>query len=250
MVGDDGQQIAILIGLDQQNRQKRRLRKVDDSLTVVRNKIECNRLSTYGFRITPGHRTSITDNSLAYLAVSLVTIPFRWGAMARRAMGIIGLPLALLVTIYTGVLLAACPKVPWHTPLLPVLFVASAIATGIALVILVLAAVRIVTRQAEVDPPIPKLEKLYSGIIAFQILVIILFVLTQIRSAEVRSMIGSGQGLLWWIGVIALGSLLPLIVGFKGGEKKPLTSFVMAALVLLGGFLLRYVILMAGQTVA
>lgn len=190
-------------------------------------------------------------SSLAYLAVTLLTIPFRWGATARKVVGIAGLPFALLVTVYTGVLLAASPKVLWNTPLLPVLFAVSAIATGIACVVLVLAGFQIIRGRAKEDSPIPKLERLYSGVIACQILVIIGFVLSQIRFAQMRSILGSGYGLLWWIGVIGLGLLLPLVVGFGGGKKKPMiASLAMAASVLLGGFLLRYVILMAGQTVA
>lgn len=188
--------------------------------------------------------------SLAYLAASLLTVPFRWGAKVRRVVGILGLPLALLVTIYTGVLLSASPKSPWNTPMLPVVFVASALATGIAAVVFILAAIQIVRKGALADSPVPKLEKLYGPVIAFQLVMVILFVLVQIGSPQMRSMIGSGYGLLWWVGIVGLGLILPIVVGFKGGTKRPQTSLVVSALVLLGGFFLRYVILMAGQVTA
>ena len=61
------------------------------------------------------------------------------------------------------------------------------------------------------------------------------------------SVVGAGYGPLWWIGVVGLGLLLPLIVGLKGGLKRPQFSLVVSALVLLGGLFLRYVVVMAGQ---
>ena len=186
--------------------------------------------------------------SLAYLAVSLLTIPFRWGAKVRTVAGLCTLPLALLVTIYTGVLLSATPRVPWSTPLLPTLFVTSAIATGIASVVFVLAVFQTVKASARVGSPVPRLERLISMVLCLQLLVTVAFVLLQITSTQMKFIIGPGLGLLWWIGIIGLGLILPLVAGFKPGVKKLRTSIVVSALVLLGGLLLRYVILVAGQT--
>ena len=51
---------------------------------------------------------------------------------------------------------------------------------------------------------------------------------------------------LRWMG---LGLLLPILAGLKGKGLKPQVSFLIAALVMLGGFFMRYVILVAGQTI-
>jgi polysulfide reductase chain C len=70
--------------------------------------------------------------SLIYLVISLLTIPYPRGKIVRSVAGIIGLPFALLVTIYTGVLLSATSNSLWGTKMIPVLFVCSALTTGIA----------------------------------------------------------------------------------------------------------------------
>lgn len=152
--------------------------------------------------------------------------------------------------IYTGVLLSASPNPLWNTKLLPIAFVASATVTGIALVIFILVLLRL-CGVAAVEAHIPKLEKLNSWIIAFQLLVLILFMLMGIGSAMSRpqmiAMIGAGFGLLWWIGIIGLGLVVPLVLTLKGQARTPQISLVLSVLVLLGGFFLRYVILFAGQ---
>ena len=185
--------------------------------------------------------------SLGYIALTILAYPFRWAGVLRQMLGIIGLPFALLVTVYTGVLLSASPNPLWNSWLLPILFVASAMVTAVALVVFVLAALRIVGVVAEEDAHIPRIEKLNSRIIAVQLVAVILFMLAGIGSAPMKSVIGAGYGLLWWVGIIGLGLVLPLLYGFKGEARKPQTSLVVSALVLLGGFFLRYVILIAGQ---
>jgi formate-dependent nitrite reductase membrane component NrfD len=148
--------------------------------------------------------------------------------------------------VYTGVLLSASPNPLWSTVLLPVVFVASAMATGVASVIFILALLGLCGVAAE-ESPVPKLEKLNSWIIAFQLVVVIVFMLVRIGSAQMISIIGAGFGPLWWIGVIGLGLAVPFALTRKGGARRPLPSLILSALVLLGGFLLRYVILVAGQ---
>ena len=185
--------------------------------------------------------------SLGYIVLTILAYPFRWVGVLRKLLGIIGLPIALLVTVYTGVLLSASPNPLWNSQLLPVLFVASAMVTAAALVVFVLAALRIVGVVADEDAHIPRIEKLNSRIIAFQLLVLILFMLVGISSAPMRLIVGAGYGLLWWVGIIGLGLIVPLLHGLKGRARRPQTSLVVSALVLLGGFFLRYVILIAGQ---
>ena len=185
--------------------------------------------------------------SLGYIVVTILAYPFRWVGTLRKVVGVIGLPLALLITIYTGVLLSASPNPLWNTILLPIAFVVSAMVTGIASVIFILAILRFCGVGAE-EEHIPKLEKLNSRIIAFQLVMVILFMLVRIGSAQMISMIGTVFfGFLWWIGIIALGLVVPLVLTLKGQARKPLISLALSALVLLGGFLLRYVILVAGQ---
>ncbi len=185
--------------------------------------------------------------SLLYLVIAILAFPFKWAEKLQKVIGVIGLPIALLVTIYTGVLLSATTNRVWGSLLLPIIFVASAMVTGIAAIIFILAAIRIAKPDSKIGSDIPKLEVINGWTIAFQLLMVILFVIFGIGSAQMRAVIGSAFGLLWWIGVIGLGLVLPLVIGIRGGAKNPPVSLVVSALVLLGGFFLRYVILFGGQ---
>ena len=183
--------------------------------------------------------------SLAYMVVAILSWPFAWGAIAKKIIGVIGLPFALLVCVYTGVLISATTNALWNTPVLPIVFVTSAMVTGIAAVIFVLALLQLPKKEVPEDSPIPKLEKLNSMMIGVQLLAVVLFMLLRINTAPMKAIM---SGPTWWILVIGLGLVVPLIVGLKAKIKKPQVSLVVAALILLGGFLLRYVILMGGQT--
>ena len=185
--------------------------------------------------------------SLVYMVVALLAWPFKWAEKLQKVLGVIGLPIALLVTIYTGVLLSATRNRVWGSLLLPIVFVASAIVTGIAAIVFILAAIRVARPDSKIGSDIPKLEVINGWTIAFQLLMVILFVIFGIGSAQMRAVIGSAFGLLWWIGIIGLGLVLPLVIGIRGGAKNAPVSLVVSALVLLGGFFLRYTILLGGQ---
>ncbi len=185
--------------------------------------------------------------SLLYLVLTLFSWVVSWGAKLRQAVGLIALPFALLVIVYTGVLLAATPNPLWNSVFLPAVFSVSAISTGIAGVVFVLVVTHICKQSMKLDPFIPKLEKINSWVIGLQLFIIILFVFAQIQSAAMRMIIGSGFGLLWWVGIIGLGLVIPLLFGLKEEDKSPQVSLIVSALVLLGGFFLRYVILIGGQ---
>jgi formate-dependent nitrite reductase membrane component NrfD len=185
--------------------------------------------------------------SLAYGALVFFGWPFTWGRKARRGVGMIAVPVSLLVAVYTGVLLAATSNPLWNTVLLSPVFVVSALSTGIAAVVFVLALTHTYGARAKTDPFIPELEKINSRVISLQLLIVALFVLVRLTSPPMRMILGSGYGLLWWVGIIGMGLVVPLVFGFKGKTRKPQTSAVVAALVLLGSFFLRYVILIAGQ---
>lgn len=185
--------------------------------------------------------------SLVYLVLCLVSWVFAWGAKLRQLVGVVAFCFALLVTVYTGVLLAATPNPLWNSVLLPAVFSVSALSTGIAGVVFVLALGRIYKRAVKIDPFVSELEKINSRVIGLLLLIIILFVLTGIGSAQMRMIIGLRFGFLWWVGIVGLGLIVPLLFGKKGKANTPQASLVVSALVLLGGFLLRYVILMGGQ---
>jgi formate-dependent nitrite reductase membrane component NrfD len=101
-------------------------------------------------------------------------------------------------------------------------------------------------------PRIPKLERLNSFVIICQLVALVGFILALAESKhpdKIYWMMDQGFKFIWWIGVVGLGLVLPLVFGFKKEERKLSISLLMSALVLLGGFFLRYVIVVAGQII-
>jgi len=84
-------------------------------------------------------------------------------------------------------------------------------------------------------------------VLAAQVLAVILFVLLGLGSPGMISMLGSGFGVLFWLGAMGLGLIVPIAVIFVSKARTPQMSLVLSALVLVGAFFLRYVILVAGQ---
>jgi polysulfide reductase chain C len=185
--------------------------------------------------------------SLAYIVASLLAYPFPWGGIVKKLVGLAGVPFALLVMIYTGVLLSATSSALWDNMLLPIVFVGSAMITGVASVILVMAVLRWLGIVEEEAAQIPQLEKLNSRIIIFELVALILFMI--LGASSMGAVVGTPFGPIWWVAVVVLGLVVPLVYGFKGQLRRPEGSLAVSALVLIGGFFLRYVILMAGQGV-
>ena len=186
--------------------------------------------------------------SLVYMIVAILSFPFKWAQGLQKILGVIGLPFALLVTVYTGVLLSASSNSLWNNLLLPIVFVTSAFVTAIASIVLIMAILKFIKPDSSLATNMPKLEKINTWVISFQLLVVIVFVVVGLGSPRMRALIGSAFGLLWWIGIIGLGLIVPLGYGLlKGFPKKPEYSIVVSSLVLLGGFFLRYSILVGGQ---
>jgi len=194
--------------------------------------------------------TIFVIGSLIYIGMTLLAYPFRWVGVLRTWCGtLVGAPGSVLVMVYTGVLLSASPNPLWNNWALPIVFVASAAVTALAAVVFVLAILRMCGVVCEEEARIPQLEKLASKLIVFQLVAVLLFVLSGLGSAGMRYVIGPGYGALWWVGIIGFCLVLPLMHGYKGESKAPQMSLLIAALVLLGGFFLRYVILLGGQIV-
>jgi len=185
--------------------------------------------------------------SLLYLVIALLAYPFKWAATLKKVLGVIGLPFALLVTIYTGILISATDNVLWNNWLLPLVFVSSAFVTGIAAIAFTLAVLQVLKPKSKIGSDVPRLEIMNSRLIVIQLLMVIIFILIGIGSPQMRAMIGTAFGLLWWIGIIGLGLVLPFIISFRSGAKSPQISLFISTLILLGGFFLRYAILISGQ---
>lgn len=188
-----------------------------------------------------------------FLLVAFVEIVLLWKTKATpKWLDWVGVALAVCVAAYTGVLLSASPAYPlWNFPLLPILFLVSAAATGFAACELAgytldRAALERVELPAWVSIALPAVEA---------VLVVVLLVVTGLAggvaaeagAATVATLLsGSYAPLFWAFAVFAL--VAPLCISAIAAVKKlPLGAAFAASwvCVLVGGFMLRYLVVMA-----
>ena len=170
----------------------------------------------------------------------------QWGRARPRplrlAWSIVGIFFALFFGGYTGVLLVGTNVPLWHNArLLGAVFLLSAASTAYALLILVLK--RRDDRESAVS--LRKLEAADRWIIMLELLTIVIMLVTLGRFA--RPLITGGFGVLFWIGVIGVGLLLPLLLPYLRSGALTRRPALGAACVLAGGLLLRFVVIMAPQ---
>ncbi|HEV8177235.1 MAG TPA: NrfD/PsrC family molybdoenzyme membrane anchor subunit [Gemmatimonadales bacterium] len=156
---------------------------------------------------------------------------------------ILGAFFALFVGGYTGVLMVATVKPVWHNAVpLGGLFLASALSGSYALLILLLAR----RGRGHTDPTVAKLEGADRWALAVEG-VLLLLVLVPL-GALARPIVAGGFGALFWVGVVLTGLLLPVALDLwtrRGkGQQHPMLR---AALILVGGLVLRFVMIMAPQ---
>jgi formate-dependent nitrite reductase membrane component NrfD len=177
----------------------------------------------------------------------------------KNVLAAAGLPIAVGVGIYTGVLLGAVPARPfWNTPMVAQLFLFSALSSGAALVMLV--APRLGGKA------LPEDTRLVLSVDVLFILLELFIVIPFILHGELSTLAArTSLGLIlggpltgtFWVGVVLLGLVVPLTVetaaiGMGVARQRPvhvprMLETAVAVLVLLGGFLLRYVFVRAGQ---
>lgn len=180
----------------------------------------------------------------------------------RRVLGMLGFPFSIGVGIYTGVLLGAVQSRPfWNTNLVAQMFLFSALSTGTAALILALS-----VNRKELD--FKQLRFLYTLDICFitiEFFIVLPYLIHGKLSVlavqdALKLILGGPYTFVFWVVFMLLGLLLPL--GIELWEMAP--AFLQksavhhnkrlasgaALLVLMGGYVLRYVFVYAGQVSA
>ena len=186
---------------------------------------------------------------LSFLAALVDSGRLSWPAGHRfRPPGIVGLVIAVIgglfaffIAGYTGVLLAVTNRPIWSdTPLLGMLFIVSAASTSVALMIL------LARRYGWTMPGISGLHRMGFGVEILEFFVLLAVILS--LGPVLRAWLNA-WGLLLFLGVIVAGMLIPLALYWRRdwlGDRNVTTS---AALVLVGGFILRVVIVLSAEGV-
>jgi formate-dependent nitrite reductase membrane component NrfD len=161
-------------------------------------------------------------------------------AALRRALGLLGLPVAAFVGAYTGVLLSATAVPIWGRARLflsPIFFLSGCSAA--------LAAIGLFLRLGHRERPgtAQRLRDLETLFLAAEL---------TLTSAELRHLgplarplVARPHGPLFWGGAVVAGQVLPLLLNLAG-RAAPLSG----VLVLLGSWLTRWVVVQAGKSSA
>ncbi len=152
--------------------------------------------------------------------------------------------LALILGMYTGILLSAFNARPfWNTSILGPLFLVSGLSTGTAFIILLSKSHEEKKRFSQIDLTLIGTElflivHMFMGFLAS----------TEVHIQAAELFLGGPYTAVFWTFIVGLGLVIPLIVELLElrGVKIPLQ--IPALLVLMGGFILRFIVVDAGQT--
>ncbi len=187
----------------------------------------------------------------------------------RRVIGVIGIPVLAMLAVYTGLLLSGAGFVPlWSQKFLPVLFLNSGMTTGLAAAgfIFLLAA-----------PLVGSKDEDSQGIVRWVGMAIVVFIVLELyelynfmafleasgRHTPTGQFVAPKGGVaayeyvtqgelknwFWW-GVIGVGLTIPLVLTLLEFVMRPwvrLLATTKFALILIGGVILRFVIVWGGD---
>lgn len=173
---------------------------------------------------------------LPWPALRQLRSPSRLG----QAIAVVGGALGFYIAGYTGVLLAVTNRPIWSdTPLLGMLFIVSAASTSAALLIL------LAVRRRWSMPGLEALHRMDDWVIAMELVVLGAVMIS--LGPVMRAWLNAWGVLL--VVVVAVGMIAPLVLSWRARRARYSNATLASALVLLGGFLLRVVIVFSSEAV-
>ncbi len=174
-----------------------------------------------------------------------------------RIFAFIGIPLAIAVHGYTGFILAfGKARALWNTALMPILFLASAIVSGIALMILVIIVKdRFFTKAKSINRDlILNLGKLLAWMIVFDLFLVgsdlLVLSISHSDAQTAAHLILVGKfSILFLVIENLLGKIIPFILLVVPRFRTLTTVVIASLLVVVGIFIMRYVVVLAGEFV-
>ena len=159
----------------------------------------------------------------------------------RRKASLVGSIFGFFLAAYTGVLLSNTALPFWgDSRLMGALFLASGASTGMAAISLLL-----FLSGAPAGEGWGKLKKADRYSMIFELLVLAIFL--ALLGSAARPITSGHFAPLFWGGLVGAGLVIPLVLEFVGHRVKAIAA-VTAVLVLAGGFVLRYVVVMSTQS--
>lgn len=194
----------------------------------------------------------------ALLAMMLVKIPhfipqkfyflFKWSdavnnnTKIRQSIGIANIGLGIGLGIYTGILLSSYGARPlWNSAILGILFLVSGLSTASALV-------HMISKEKEESVLLAKADNLFiiAELVILGMFIINLLSSTQAHINAAKIILTGPYAAGFWVFVVGLGLIIPLLIQSLAVSHKIRHTVVAPILVIVGGLILRFVIVNAG----
>jgi molybdopterin-containing oxidoreductase family membrane subunit len=198
-------------------------------------------------------------NPILYIGHILICIIYLWALFTERkklttVVATLAFGWAFCVHSGTGAIFGFGARMLYESPLLPASFVAAAMASGTALMILLIVTLFKLTKRHVDDALVIWLGRFLA--VCLLVVVYFLFVenayrayVVELRSAAVYYLFGGFHSLLFWFGLLAVGCFLPIFILFRKKTGKSIRWIVIASLLVVFGVLCeRYVIVLPGLT--
>jgi molybdopterin-containing oxidoreductase family membrane subunit len=198
-------------------------------------------------------------NPLLYIGHILICVIYLWALFKEKktltkVVATTAFGWAFCVHSGTGAIFGFGARVLYESPLLPASFVAAAMASGTALMILVIVGLFKITGRHLDD----ELVLWLGRFLAVCLLVVVYFLfmenayrayVVELRQAALYYLFEGFHGLLFWIGLVLVGCCIPMVLLFNRRTGSS-TRWVMvaSALVVFGVLCERYVIVLPGLT--
>ncbi len=199
-------------------------------------------------------------NGFLYSSYILICIVYLWAMFAEKdrlvkAIGLLAVIWAIGVHSGTGGIFGfVSARELYHSPLTPPSFVAAALSSGTALIIILLMVTFKSTNRFLDSRLIVGLGRLLAAFILVVLYFILVENLTRAYSPANHETIhfllfsGNEYCLVFWIGLIFIGSIIPAIILFNPKTKNSVGWIIVSsALVVFGVLCERFIIVMPGQ---
>ena len=181
---------------------------------------------------------------------------FQGNLKMTKIFGLIGIPLALAVHGYTGWILAlGVARDYWNTGLMPIVFLFSAMVSGISMMILlIMARDRFFTKEKVINHDlIDSLAKLLGWLLVVDLFLVFcdysVLLYSKQEAQEVAHFMMFGKMSFWFVIVENLiGKVIPMCIVFIPGMRKSYFWLILAALMNMAGIMaMRIVTVYGGQ---
>jgi tetrathionate reductase subunit C len=177
---------------------------------------------------------------------------------AAKRWGLIGIPFAVSVHAYTGFILAFCPSRPlWHSSMIPLLFLVSAVVSGTALMILVFAAQcrwrgETIDAQGDRGRLLLSLGRILGWLLILDLLMTAIDLLVaSVSGGEDRlgvEVLVTGELAPYFVGIeIILGKLVPLFILFHPRLQRVGPLLIASFLIIVGILFMRLNLVRVGE---